>query len=62
MHGALVSFICSRKHTVRKSDVCIPRKKLRGLVPDSYIHVSVSDLCILSISMQQNRQTDHGNI
>jgi hypothetical protein len=35
--------------------------KLRGLVPNSYIHVSVSDLYIprigLPICLQQNRQT-----
>ncbi len=40
--------------------------KQRGLVPNSYIHVSVSDLCIpvigLPILLQQNRQTDPGNI
>ncbi len=40
--------------------------QLHGLVPNSYIHVSVSDLCISRISMpiwlQQNRQTDPGNI
>jgi hypothetical protein len=36
--------------------------ELRGLVPNSYIHVSVSDLYISMISLhiwlQQNRQTD----
>ncbi len=40
--------------------------KLRGLVPNSYIHVSVSDLYILTtappIWLQQNRWTDRGNI
>jgi hypothetical protein len=40
--------------------------KLRGLSPNSYIHVSVSDLYIptvgLSILLQENRWTDHGNI
>ena len=40
--------------------------KLRGLIPNSYIHVSVSDLYIpmidLPIWLQQNRQTDPGNI
>ncbi len=40
--------------------------KLRGLVPNSYIHVSVSDLYIhriglpISIWIQKNRQTDPG--
>ncbi len=40
--------------------------KLRGLVPNSYIHVPVSDLNIPRISLpiwlQQNRQTNPGNI
>ncbi len=39
--------------------------KLCGLVPKSYIHVSVSDLNIprisLHILLQQTRQTDPGN-
>jgi hypothetical protein len=40
--------------------------KLRGLVPNSYIHVSANDLYIprtcLPIWLQQNKQTDPGNI
>jgi hypothetical protein len=40
--------------------------KLRGLVPNSYIHVSVSDLYIptigLPILLQENRWTDPGSI
>jgi hypothetical protein len=40
--------------------------ELRGLSPNFYIHVSVSDLYIPRIgphiSLQQNRQTDPGNI
>ncbi len=40
--------------------------KLLGLVPNSYIHESVSYLHIpwigLPISLQQTRQTDPGNI
>ncbi len=43
-----------------------PAMKLRDLVPNSYIHVSVSDLYIPRISLpfwlQQKRQTDPGNI
>jgi hypothetical protein len=38
--------------------------KLRGLIPNSYIHVSVSDLCLLTIGLpvllQENRWTDRG--
>ncbi len=43
-----------------------PEKKLCGLVPNSNIHVSVSDLYIpwigLPILLQKSRQTDPGNI
>ncbi len=43
----------------RKLETNIPRMKLRGLVPYSYIHASVSDLYIptigLPIWLQQNR-------
>jgi hypothetical protein len=42
-----------------------PEKELRSLSPNS-IHVSVSDLCIARIGphiwLQQNGQTDPGNI
>jgi hypothetical protein len=44
----------------------LPEKKLRGLSPNFHIHVSVSDLYIPTIGppifLQQNRQTDRGNI
>ena len=44
----------------------IQEKKLLGLSPNFHIHVSVSDLYIPMISLplflQQNRQTDHGNL
>jgi hypothetical protein len=50
----------------RKSHLWVPRRELRGLSPNSYIHVSVSDLYIPRICphiwLQQNRQTDPGNI
>jgi hypothetical protein len=43
-----------------------PEMKLRALIPNSYMHVSVSDLYIprigLPIWLQRNRQTDPGNI
>ncbi len=41
----------------QKSDLCIPRMKLRGLVPNSYIHVSVSDLYI-----PRNMNVEIGNL
>ncbi len=34
----------------QKSDSCIPRMKLHGLVPNSYIHVYVNDLHIPRIA------------
>jgi hypothetical protein len=44
----------------------IPEMKLHSLVPNSFIHVSVSDLYIsridLPIWLQHNRHTDPGNI
>jgi hypothetical protein len=54
-------------HTERKNPILVfPEKELRGLSPNFHIHVSVSDLYILRIGqhifLQQNRQTDHGNI
>jgi hypothetical protein len=43
-----------------------PEIKLCGLVPNFHIHVTVSDLYIPTIGppifLQQNRQTDQGNI
>ncbi len=43
-----------------------PEMKLLGVIPNPCIHVSVSYLYIprigLLIWLQQNRQTDHGNI
>jgi hypothetical protein len=43
-----------------------PEKDLRGLTPNLHIHLSVGDLYIPRIGkhifLQQNRQTDHGNI
>ncbi len=44
----------------------IPKKELRGLSPNFHIHVSVSDLYVPTIGppifLQQNRQTDRGNL
>jgi hypothetical protein len=40
--------------------------KLRGISPNFHMHVSMSDLYVPRIGphifLQQNRQTDHGNI
>jgi hypothetical protein len=50
----------------RKSIYIFPETKLCGLVPKSYIHLSVSDFYIpiigLLIWLQKNRPTDPGNI
>jgi hypothetical protein len=44
----------------------LPEKKLRGVSPNFYVHVSVNVLYIPMIGppifLQQNRQTDRGNI
>jgi hypothetical protein len=44
----------------------LPEKELRGLSPNFHIHVSVSDLYIPTIGppifLQQNRQTNRGNL
>jgi hypothetical protein len=53
-------------HCTEKPIYVFLEMKLRGLVPNSCIYVSVSDLCIprigLPIRLQQNRQTIPGNI
>jgi hypothetical protein len=52
-------------HRTENPIYVFPEMKLHGLIPNSYIRVSVSDLCIprigLSIWLQQNRQTDRWN-
>ena len=66
--GLLSQTLYERSHCTlyRKSDLWFPETKLRGLVPNSYIHVSVSNLYIpvidLNIWLQPNRQIDPGNI
>jgi hypothetical protein len=54
-------YIVQFMHCTENPIYLFPEKKLCGLVPNSYIHVSVSDLYIprmdLPIWMQQNRQT-----
>ena len=54
------------KHRTERLIYVVPEMKLRGLVPNYYIHVSVRDLNIprigLPIWLQQNRQTYPGNI
>jgi hypothetical protein len=53
-------------HCTENPIYVFPEMKLRGLVPNSYIHVSVSGLYIPRIHMpiwlQQNRQIDLGII
>jgi hypothetical protein len=50
------------KHCTKNPIYVLLEIKLRGLVPNSYIHVSMSDLYFprtsLPIWLQQNRQTD----
>ncbi len=53
-------------HCIKNPIYVFPEMKLRGLVPNSYIQESVSDLYIprnsMPIWLKQNRQTDPGNI
>jgi hypothetical protein len=53
-------------HCTENPIYVFPDMKLRGLIPNSYIHVSVSDLYIhrigLPILLQENMWTDPGNI
>jgi hypothetical protein len=56
---------CTAK--IRNSIYVIPERKLRGLIPNFYIHIYVSDLYVNPtigppIFLQQNRQTDQGNV
>jgi hypothetical protein len=48
-------------YTKENSIYVFPDKKLRGLIPNFHIHISVSNLDGLPIFLQQNRQTDRGN-
>jgi hypothetical protein len=54
------------KHGSKNPIYVFPEMKLRGFIPNSYNHVSVSNLYIprdgLPIWLQQNRQADLGNI
>ncbi len=55
-------------HCTENQIYVFPEKELRGLSPNFYIHVSVSDLQLYIprigpyILLQQNRQTDPGNM
>ncbi len=51
----------SQSHCTENLIYVFPEMKLRGLIPNSYIHVSVSDLHIPKISLP-NKQTNPGNI
>ncbi len=79
-HQARIIYVlCTRKKQInKKNDIALqrhytenfkqifPEKELRGLSPNSYIHVSVSDLHIpmigLPIMLKENRRIDRGNI
>jgi len=58
--------VISKEHCNEKPIYVFPEKELRGLSPNFHIHVPVSDLYIPRIGshifLQQNRQTDRGNI
>ncbi len=56
-----VHYTTMQRQYTENSKQIFPEMKLRGLVPNSYIHVSVRDLYIhtigLSIVLQENRWT-----
>jgi hypothetical protein len=64
--GGGVRGVFTAKTQYRKSKHIIPEKELGGLSPNSYIHISVSDLYIptigLPILLQENRWTNPWNI
>ncbi len=64
MHAIMVLYHVM--HCTENPICVLPEMKLHGFVSNSYIHVSVRDLYIprngLPIWLQQNRQTDPGNI
>ncbi len=61
-----ITLISGHLHFKENSKQIFPEKELRGLSPNSNIHVSVCDLNIptigLSILLQENRWTECGNI
>ncbi len=66
LQGMTESIHLANLHCTKNPIYVFPGKELRDLSPNSYIHVSVSDLYILMIGLhiwlQQNRQTDYENI
>jgi hypothetical protein len=55
-----------KRHYTENSKQIFPKMKLGGLIPNSYIHISVGYLCIprssLPLLLQENRWTNRGNI
>jgi hypothetical protein len=66
--SSLLFYGCNtlQRHNTENSKQMFPGKELRGLSPNSYIHVSVSDLYIttigLPILLQEKMWTDRENI
>jgi hypothetical protein len=59
--------VCEQQiHCTENARQIVPEMKLRILVPNFYIHVSVNDLHIPTICMlillQQNKWTNHRNM
>jgi hypothetical protein len=59
------SYILQRRNTENSKQI-FPEEELRGYSPNSYIHVSVSDLYIplsgMPVLLEDNRWTERGNI
>jgi hypothetical protein len=71
LHNQVVKIVvpycrANTTHWTENRIYVFPEKELRSLSPNSYIHVSVSDLYIPRIGphiwLQQNIQTEPGNI
>ncbi len=64
--STLVWYSTLQRHNTENSKQVFPGKELRGYSPNSYIHVSMSDLYIpligLTILLQENRWAERGNI
>ncbi len=58
----MINVFKPRVHCTKNPIYVFPEMKLRGLVPNSYIYLSLRDLYIPRIGLQPNRQTDPGNI
>jgi hypothetical protein len=60
--GTLEAYTAKTVYRKFETNTVFPIKNRRGLSPNSYVYVSVSDLYIPTIGLQGNSWIDHGNI